>query len=184
MRRKASGCCSGALTREPAVRMAVLAIIRTWGSYGAACACPCSPPRSTAALPTRARAAGNPAAEKVDFKAGSVTELPAVFGERKFASALDSALYHCLDDATNEKYLAALHKQARLPGACLRYHGGSLGCLSPTLPACSNRAHSCMWSIPQPVLPVRLRAGTASDARQAAHLHRPVLQPRRPFGAA
>ena len=46
--------------------------------------------------------------------AGSVTELPQVFGERKFASALDSALYHCLDDATNEKYLAALHKQARL----------------------------------------------------------------------
>lgn len=44
--------------------------------------------------------------------AGSVTELPAIFGERKFSSALDSALYHCLDDATNEKYLAALHKQA------------------------------------------------------------------------
>jgi len=85
--------------------------------------------------PTRARAAGSPAAEKVDFKAGSVTELPAVFGERKFGSALDSALYHCLDDATNEKYLAALHKQAGLHGTCLRDHGSSLGCLSPTLPA-------------------------------------------------
>ena len=40
-------------------------------------------------------------------------DLADIYGERKFASALDSALYHCLDDGTQEKYLAALHKQAR-----------------------------------------------------------------------
>lgn len=51
---------------------------------------------------------------KVTFKAGSVLDLASIFGEQKFSSALDSALYHCLDDATNEKYLAALHKQVSL----------------------------------------------------------------------
>jgi len=47
----------------------------------------------------------------VSFKAGSVLNLGDILGDRKFDSALDSALYHCLDDATNEKYLAALNKQ-------------------------------------------------------------------------
>ena len=58
--------------------------------------------------------AGPPATDNVSFKAGSVTDLAAAFGERKFASALDSALYHCLDDDTKIKYLAALHGQVRL----------------------------------------------------------------------
>ena len=40
-------------------------------------------------------------------------DLTEIFGEHKFASALDSALYHCLDDDMQSKYLAALHKQAR-----------------------------------------------------------------------
>ena len=43
-----------------------------------------------------------------------MTDLAAAFGERKFASALDSALYHCLDDDTKVKYLESLHGQARL----------------------------------------------------------------------
>lgn len=62
--------------------------------------------------------AGDPAMQNVTFKAGSVLDLANIFGDRKFASALDSALYHCLDDATNEKYLAALHKQL-IPGSKL-----------------------------------------------------------------
>ena len=58
-----------------------------------------------------ANSSGAPATEHVSFKAGSVLDLGDILGARKFDSALDSALYHCLDDATNEKYLAALHKQ-------------------------------------------------------------------------
>ena len=43
-----------------------------------------------------------------------MTDLAAALGERKFASALDSALYHCLDDDTKVKYLESLHGQVRL----------------------------------------------------------------------
>ena len=57
-----------------------------------------------------------------EFKAGSVLDLADIYGERNFASALDSALYHCLDDGTQAKYLAALHKQARARRSELGYH--------------------------------------------------------------
>ncbi|KAK9834965.1 hypothetical protein WJX81_000203 [Elliptochloris bilobata] len=69
-------------------------------------------PEAIAEAQTRLAAAGAPATENVSFKAGSVLDLADIFSGRKpFQSALDSALYHCLDDATQEKYLAALHKQ-------------------------------------------------------------------------
>ena len=55
--------------------------------------------------------AGPPATDNVSFEAGSVTDLASVLGDRKFASALDSALYHCLDDDTKVEYLAALRGQ-------------------------------------------------------------------------
>ena len=50
----------------------------------------------------------------MSFKAGSVLDMADILGDLKINSALDSALYHCLDEATNEKYLAALHKQVLL----------------------------------------------------------------------
>ncbi|WP_306318143.1 MULTISPECIES: class I SAM-dependent methyltransferase [unclassified Streptomyces] len=69
---------------------------------------------STAALrEARERAAALGA--RVDFVEADATHLTELEG-RRFATVLDSALYHCLDDAQRREYVAALHRVTE-PGA-------------------------------------------------------------------
>ncbi|MBP2182652.1 class I SAM-dependent methyltransferase [Amycolatopsis magusensis] len=61
----------------------------------------------------RARARG----VEVAFVCSDATSL-AELGDRRFDSALDSALYHCLDDDQRQRYAAALHR-VTVPGGRL-----------------------------------------------------------------
>src|SRR5690606_10368814 len=66
------------------------------------------------------RIAGERAADAgvtVTFVQSDVTTFDGV-EDGRFASALDSALYHCLDDEQQHRYAAALHRITR-PGARL-----------------------------------------------------------------
>lgn len=62
----------------------------------------------------------------VEFEVADATALPGYAG--RFGSALDSALYHCLDEQQRVEYLAALHR-ACAPGARL-----CLVCFSDAVP--------------------------------------------------
>lgn len=71
-----------------------------------------------------------------------------ILGDLKINSALDSALYHCLDEATNEKYLAALHEQVLLQSRnCVRSAMG-FGVL---------RAASVVWQMANANIPAALK---------------------------
>lgn len=65
----------------------------------------------------RARAQAKAAGVDVEFVESDATKLAELESER-FATVLDSALYHCLADTHRHQYVAALHRVTR-PGARL-----------------------------------------------------------------
>ncbi|UGQ12645.1 methyltransferase domain-containing protein [Yinghuangia sp. ASG 101] len=65
----------------------------------------------------RARADAQAAGVNITFVESDATKL-AEFASERFATVLDSALYHCLADVHRRQYVAALHRVTR-PGAQL-----------------------------------------------------------------